>query len=164
MPAHPLPGWFSSGHLQSRPMVEDTPVTAAVLAPRTLRALRARAHALKPVVWISEHGVSEGALREIDRALTSHELIKIHAAGDDRTERRELLTLVCERVGAHAVQIIGKMLVVFRPRPEPEPTQAKPDPRDARRQQRSNRPGQAGKDRRRPESAGRMSARSKRSV
>jgi RNA-binding protein len=142
-------------------MVETAPDSAPGLAPRTLRALRARAHALKPVVWISEHGVSDGALREIDRALTSHELIKIHVAGDDRTERRQRLALVCDRVGAQPVQIIGKMLVVFRARPESEPTDTTPKPRDAGRR-RSNRPGKTGQSRRSATARGRRSAASKR--
>lgn len=88
---------------------------------KTLRELRARAHALKPVVRIAGHGASESVLREIDRSLDVHELIKIHAAVDGRHEREALLGEICEALTASPVQIIGKMLVVFRPRRE-EPT------------------------------------------
>ena len=101
------------------PAVTDT----FALPAKTLRALRARAHALKPVVWISQNGASEGALREVDRALTAHELIKIHAAVDDRREREQLLAFLCSQLGAQAVQIIGKMLIAFRARPEPAPAE-----------------------------------------
>jgi len=101
--------------------MKETIATALPYTAKAVRALRARAHALKPVVWISQNGLSEGALREIDRALTSHELIKIHAALDGRLEREALLGAICTQLGAQAVQIIGKMLVAFRQRNEAEP-------------------------------------------
>src|SRR5688572_27000329 len=61
------------------------------LTPRNLRALRARAHALRPVVWIASGGPTEGVVRELDRALAAHELVKMHAAIDDREARDQLL-------------------------------------------------------------------------
>jgi putative YhbY family RNA-binding protein len=93
---------------------------AQPLDSRSLRALRARAHALKPVVWIASNGASEGVLRELDRALSAHELVKIHAAIDDREERGRVLRSLCEALGAQPVQTIGKMLVAFRARPQPD--------------------------------------------
>ncbi len=38
------------------------------------RALRARAHPLKPVVMIAQNGLTDAVLKEIELALTSHEL------------------------------------------------------------------------------------------
>lgn len=81
------------------------------------RTLRARAHVLKPVVWIAQAGASAGVLQEIDRALTAHELVKMHAAVDGRAVREEMLATICAQLGAQPVQVIGKMLVAFRPRP-----------------------------------------------
>ncbi len=94
------------------------------LPGKTLRELRARAHALKPVVWISENGATPPVLREIDRALNSHELIKIHAAVDGRAAREALLDDLCANLGAQPVQVIGKMLVAYRPNPKAAPAQA----------------------------------------
>lgn len=88
------------------------------------RALRARAHALKPVVMISDSGLSPAVVREIDRALASHELIKIRVFADGHAERAALLAQLCDELGAAAVQHIGKILVVYRPRPA-EDTPAK---------------------------------------
>lgn len=96
------------------------------LPGKTLRELRARAHGLKPIVWISGHGASESVLKEIDRSLDAHELIKVHAAVDGRRERETLLGEICEALTASPVQIIGKMLVVFRERrEEPSPPVAR---------------------------------------
>jgi putative YhbY family RNA-binding protein len=97
-----------------------------VLSGSVRRALKARAHALEPVVIIGDAGLTPPVLREIDRSLTAHELIKIRVAGDDRDARSDILHQVCRQLGASAVQQIGKILVVFRPAPDRKP---KPDVR-----------------------------------
>ena len=97
---------------------------SAQLSTKDRSQLRARAHALKPVVWVAESGITQGAMREIDRALNAHELIKIHSAGADRTQRSALLTTICAELNAQPVQVIGKMLVAFRARPELVPERA----------------------------------------
>ena len=79
------------------------------------RALRARAHALNPVVVISQNGLSEAVLREIAHSLDSHELIKIRVFNDDREERENFLKTICDQLDAAPVQHIGKVLVVYRP-------------------------------------------------
>ncbi|MBV5331070.1 YhbY family RNA-binding protein, partial [bacterium] len=79
------------------------------------RALRACAHALNPVVAISQNGLSESVLQEISRSLESHELIKIRVFSDERDVREQYLTAICEQLGAAPVQHIGKLLVVWRP-------------------------------------------------
>ncbi|MCU0869990.1 MAG: ribosome assembly RNA-binding protein YhbY [Burkholderiales bacterium] len=95
------------------------------LTPADRSALRARAHALHPVVQIGNGGLSDGVLREIDVALKAHELIKVKVAGEDREARDALLAAVCEATGAEPVQSIGRMLVVWRARPEADPDAAK---------------------------------------
>lgn len=82
------------------------------------RALRARAHALNPVVSISQNGLSESVLNEIRASLVSHELIKIRVFNDVREEREQFLATICEKLDAAPVQHIGKLLVVWRPSPE----------------------------------------------
>jgi RNA-binding protein len=66
-------------------------------------------------------------MRELDRALAAHELIKVHAAIDEREDRARLLETLCQALQAQPVQVIGKMLVAYRPRPP----QAEPAPRPA---------------------------------
>lgn len=83
------------------------------------RSLRARAHALNPVVIVSGAGLSDSVMGEIERCLKAHELIKIRVLCDDRLQREDLLATVCERTGASPVQHIGKILVVYREKPEP---------------------------------------------
>ncbi|GHU30211.1 hypothetical protein AGMMS50256_16690 [Betaproteobacteria bacterium] len=102
------------------------------------RSLRARAHTLKPVVSISQNGLAESVLKEIGVCLDSHELIKIRIYNDDREEREHLINDICERLDAAPVQHIGKLLVIWRPRPD-DTTKPKPKTRktEARRSKRS---------------------------
>jgi RNA-binding protein len=76
--------------------------------------LRGLAHSLNPVVMISNKGLSESVLKEINVSLDAHELIKIKVMSDDRELRAQLLTDICEQTNAVAVHHIGKQLVVYR--------------------------------------------------
>lgn len=84
------------------------------------RALRARAHKLRPVVMIGEAGLTAAVLREIDANLNSHGLIKIRVLGDSRAARADTMARLCDTLEAAPVQEIGKILVVYRPQPEKE--------------------------------------------
>ena len=95
------------------------------------QTLRARAHALSAVVMISDKGLSDTVLKEIDRNLTAHELVKIRVFSDGRPERDAFLAEICAKLNAAPVQHIGKILVVFRKRPvvlPPAKVSAKPEP------------------------------------
>ena len=82
--------------------------------------LKARAHALKPVVWIGAAGLSENVIHELDQGLKSHELIKVKVSSDERQTRTAWLNEICDRLGATPVQHIGKILVIYRPLPKKE--------------------------------------------
>jgi putative YhbY family RNA-binding protein len=90
------------------------------LSPGERRAQRARAHRLTPVVMISAAGPGPAVIAEVERALAAHELIKIRAFSDERDERDAWLNAICESVTAAPVQHIGKVLVIYRPRPPQE--------------------------------------------
>lgn len=82
------------------------------------RELRAQAHSLTPVVAIAQHGLSDAVLKEININLKAHGLIKIRVYNDDRAAREGYLTTICEALDAAPVQHIGKLLIVWRPKPE----------------------------------------------
>lgn len=88
------------------------------LTPKERQALKALAHGLKPVVLLGSAGLSPSVVKEIDRALLAHELIKVKVPVDDRAEREEIFASVAESLSAARVQAIGKLLVLFRPAPE----------------------------------------------
>jgi len=82
------------------------------------KELKARAHSLNPVAMIGNAGLTPAVLQEIDRGLASHELIKVRLAGAERTDREQAAEDIAEALSCAVVQIIGGMLVLFRPLPE----------------------------------------------
>jgi len=97
------------------------------------KRLKAAAHGLDPVVMIGSEGLKPALLKEIDRSLNAHELIKIRAFSDERDEREAWLDAICEELSAAPVQHIGKVLVLFRENPDKQPSApATPKRRKAR--------------------------------
>jgi RNA-binding protein len=88
------------------------------LTPKERQALKARAHGLKPVVLLGGAGLSSPVMKEIDRALVAHELIKVKVPNDDRDERDSVFADIAEALSAARVQSIGKLLVLYRPVPD----------------------------------------------
>lgn len=91
------------------------PVT---LSNRERAHLKARAHALEPVVHIGHGGITDAVIAEVDRALTAHELIKVRAGAAERDDRAGMLETICARTDATKVQTVGKVMVLWRPQPE----------------------------------------------
>jgi RNA-binding protein len=93
-------------------------MAAIEIDQETRLALRARAHHVETVVLIGNGGISAAILKEIDRALTAHELIKVRVPGTDRIERDDASARIASEVSAARVTVIGKTLVLFRPSPQ----------------------------------------------
>ena len=120
-----------------------TNIMPHTLTPAERKALKARAHALDPVVLIGDAGLTPAVMAEIDRGLTSHELIKVRVFGDDRDARLAMRDRIAEELSAEPIQAIGKLLVLFRaappvestslPRSSPSRASAKRKASDARR-------------------------------
>jgi len=91
------------------------------ITARERSALRAAAHPLRPVVLIGENGLTESVLKEIDRNLTAHGLIKVRAGGEDRESRAAMLAAICDTLSCAPVHHLGKMLILFRPQPHAQP-------------------------------------------
>ncbi|MBV7486348.1 YhbY family RNA-binding protein [Bordetella sp. BOR01] len=87
------------------------------LTSRERSELRSAAHPLRPVVLIGDNGLTDAVLKEIDRALASHGLIKVRAGGNDRDEREAMLATICDTLSCAPVHHLGKMLILFRPLP-----------------------------------------------
>ena len=83
------------------------------------RRLKKEAHALKPLVRIGRNGVTEGAIRNIDRALGDHELVKIRFL-DYKEQRKELSEKIAEETRSAVVDLIGNTLVLYRESPDPK--------------------------------------------
>ncbi len=91
---------------------------SVALTARDRARLKARAHALEPLVQIGHAGLTDALVGEIDRALAAHELIKVRAGSQDREARAQLYGEICARTGASPVQQVGKVLVLWRKKPD----------------------------------------------
>src|SRR5262252_3623684 len=86
--------------------------------------LKAQAHGLNPVVLLGAAGLTDAVVAEVERALTAHSLIKVRIPLDDRSEREAMFASIADRVGAARVQAIGKLMVLYRPPPPEEESEA----------------------------------------
>jgi RNA-binding protein len=80
--------------------------------------LKSESHHLQPVVLLGAQGLTEAVLKEIDRALTAHQLVKVRTPASDQQARERMFVEVAERLGAARIQLIGRLMVLFRPAPE----------------------------------------------
>ena len=114
------------------------------LTSKHRRELKALAHSLNPVVIIGKIGLSTSIMNELERGLSSHELIKVKTKIDDREIRKELFEEICQQLNAAPVQQIGKILVIYRPNSDsdesgklldtsPTPNKKKNEPRRTKR-------------------------------
>ena len=77
--------------------------------------LRKLAHDLNPVVMIGQQGLSEAVLSELDSTMKKHELLKIKIRVDDRNKKKEMVDKIIKLSESFLVQIIGSVLVIYRP-------------------------------------------------
>lgn len=98
------------------------------MTPQLKKALRAKAHSLKPVVVTGQAGVTEAVLAEIDNALNHHELIKVRLRNDDREQRQAMAQRMCAQLKADLVQSLGQIVTLYRKNPD-RPKAAKPSAR-----------------------------------
>ena len=84
------------------------------------KRFRAIGHTLKPVVTVAGNGLSETVVKELNRALEDHELIKIRIVGD-RDDRKAVTEEISNQPDTEIVQSIGGVLLVYRPAREPNP-------------------------------------------
>lgn len=105
------------GRLRATGKTQDT----MSLSQAQKKAFRSIGHHLNPVVTVSENGISEGVLAELERALSDHELIKIKLAPPERDDRAAMLGELVTASGAELVQTIGKMALLYRKNPQANP-------------------------------------------
>jgi RNA-binding protein len=84
------------------------------LSKQEIKALKAQAHHLKPVVLLGDKGLTEAVQKEIGVALAAHELVKIRISADDHEQRDASIKAICEHHGATLIQQMGHMATVYK--------------------------------------------------
>jgi len=85
------------------------------LPSHQLRALKARAQLLKPILKVGKEGLSPAFLKSVDEALAHRELVKVKF-GEFKDEKKQLTPLLVEKTSAHLIMRVGNVAVLFRPK------------------------------------------------
>ena len=75
------------------------------------------AHDLNPVVIVGGAGMTEGVEQMIEKTLASHELIKVKF-NEYKDDKQELISEVCNKIGATLVRIIGNVAILYKEKDE----------------------------------------------
>ncbi len=87
------------------------------LTEKQKKHLRRLAHPLSPVVMLGSSGLTEGVVREMERALADHELVKVSARVGARQARDLALDTLASRTASELVQRVGHVGVFYRRHP-----------------------------------------------
>lgn len=91
-------------------------MAAPSISNRARAHLRSLAHGLRPVVQIGHEGLTEAITRATAEALLEHELIKVKIGQGFAGERKEVARALAEAAEADLTQVIGRVIVLYRPR------------------------------------------------
>jgi RNA-binding protein len=89
---------------------------AMELSEKQKKYLRRLAHPLRPIVLLGNAGLTDGIVKEFDRALTDHELVKVSARIASRAARNAALATLASRTCAELVQRVGHVGLFYRRR------------------------------------------------
>lgn len=92
--------------------------TVHELSAKQRKALRGLAHDLEPVVHVGKGGASAEVVRQVDRALDAHELIKVRFVAG-KAEKAALVAELVARSGAAAAGTVGHVAILYRPHSDP---------------------------------------------
>lgn len=76
--------------------------------------LKGLAQNIDPLIQLGKDGINEGFLKQMDKLLEDHELVKIKVLQNAPVEVDEIVDEILEKTGAEFVQKIGKKLTIYR--------------------------------------------------
>lgn len=80
--------------------------------------LRGLAHALDPVVIVGQRGLTDSVVRQVDTALTDHELIKVKVGAECPIDREEAAGILAMQTECEVAGLVGRVLILYRARKE----------------------------------------------
>ena len=80
--------------------------------------LKGLAMTMDPILQIGKSSLTPELTQALDEALEARELIKIHVLKNCIDDAKELGMVLGERTHSQVVQVIGKMIVLYRPAKE----------------------------------------------
>ena len=83
-------------------------------------ALRGRLHGESPVVQVGREGLSDGVVASVGEALAAREVIKVRFGKGAPVGPAEGGRELAERVEAELLGTVGRVVMLYRPRPDAE--------------------------------------------
>lgn len=94
------------------------PKKKSLMTSGTLRRkLRAAGHGRPAIVQVGKDGVTPAVLKQLERALFDHELVKIKLGGETPSSHFEVAERIALQPGTHVVQLLGRTLLVYKRHP-----------------------------------------------
>lgn len=82
--------------------------------------LRALANNYETILYVGKNGIGDDLIKQADDALTAREMIKGKVHETCELTPREVCTILCEKLNAEPVQVIGTKFVMYRQNPDPK--------------------------------------------
>ena len=80
--------------------------------------LKGLAMTMDPILQLGKGGLTPENTASVDEALAARELIKIHVLKNCADDGKDLAQILAERTHSEVVQVIGKMIVLYKPAKE----------------------------------------------
>ena len=80
--------------------------------------LNGLAMTMDPILQIGKSSLTPELTQSVSEALEARELIKIHVLKNCADDGKELAAILSERTHSQVVQVIGKMIVLYKPAKE----------------------------------------------
>lgn len=90
------------------------------LSAKEKKQLRSLGHHLKPEVWIGKEGISSGAIHTLQNSFHTKELVKIKVLENCPLQKDDIAQQLSDATAAEIIQILGNMILLYRPLPEEE--------------------------------------------
>ncbi|MEZ4741612.1 MAG: ribosome assembly RNA-binding protein YhbY [Bdellovibrionota bacterium] len=84
------------------------------LTAKQKKHLKKLAHPLPALVQIGKGGISPQVVKEIDRILNEHELIKVKISALDKEDFQSLTAELVEKSDANFIHSIGRTVILYR--------------------------------------------------
>ncbi|MCD4820346.1 MAG: YhbY family RNA-binding protein [Candidatus Cloacimonetes bacterium] len=85
-----------------------------ILNSKKIAALKSKAVHLKTTVQIGNNGITEPVIASIEEALNANQLVKISYNSPIKKDRIEASKILIEKTDSSLVQILGKIIVLYR--------------------------------------------------
>ena len=89
-----------------------------MLTSKQRAQLRSLASNMDVIMQVGKSGVTEAMAKTVSDALEARELIKIHVLKNCLDDPKSIAAVLGERTRSQVVQVIGKMIVLYRPAKE----------------------------------------------